>query len=395
MNLYKQLQSKIFKFTRTLRFHLFETDDVFIYWPDFNKGILLILFNLCIIPSHLIWYMQNYNSENRIWLSESYHYDRLFTTGLQYGFSLLILIIALVFRRHTKFKNFMGWFIPLFFGLSLMFSAQTIGLYSPAAIGGILTILLIGFVFYKPKIIYSILVIVSIFFIIMCFKISNGTLAYAPLFSDQLNQSDLYKNPFWLRSMIILYVPILIVSAFFFQLLLLQWRRREQKIEMLSQIDGLTNVYNRRYTTDLIVKLERKDNPIYAMIILDLDFFKKINDQYGHEVGDEVLRQVSNVLKTTVRQHDIVGRLGGEEFILVLPDCDLDQAIEIAERCRQNIQSLEIQLKDEAYIHVTASFGIAEAKNGMLMNEVSILADRALYQSKEKGRNVVSHYLDL
>ncbi len=395
MEIHHAFKMQLKKWNRIIKFHLFETDDVFIYWPDFNKGILLLLFYLCIIPAHGFWYVLNYNSENHIWFSESYYNLRLFTTGVQYILGLLILIISLKFQQYKKIRIFMGWFIPLFFGLSLIFSAQSCGLYSPAAIGRILTILLIGFVFYKPKVIYSIMLIVTIYFLTMCIMTAKGVIPYAPLFSQQLNQSDLYKNTFWLKSMVILYVPILVVSALFFEILLLQWRRREKKIETLSHMDGLTNVYNRRYTTDFIDKLQKKNNLNYAVIILDLDFFKKINDDYGHEAGDEVLRSISHELKMVVRQQDIVGRLGGEEFIVVLPECDLTQAINIAERCRYHIQSLDIMLKNKEYMHVTASFGVAVSKLHQSMDDVFVLADKALYLSKEKGRNCVSHYLEL
>ena len=389
MVLYKKIQ----KLIANIRFHLFETNNVFIYWPDFNKGILLLVFALCIIPSHLFWYVSNFQSENRIWLSESYHDYRLFTTAVQFFLTLFLLFFSLKFQRYKKFRNFMGWLIPLYFGLTLIYSAQTIGLYSPAAMGGILNILLIGFVFYKPKVIYSITAIITIFFVMMCHLTAQGIMPYAPLFSDRLNHGDLYNNSFWLKSMAVLYVPILIISALFFEVLLHQWRNREKKIEILSQIDALTNVYNRRYTTDFVNDVLKKSNRRYAIVILDLDFFKKINDNHGHEAGDEVLRCVAKVLKSTIREQDIVGRLGGEEFILVLPELHLDQALHIAERCRKTIESLKIVLKNNTILSVTASFGVALADHQMSLDDVSIQADRALYRSKEKGRNIVSHNL--
>ncbi|WP_180092224.1 MULTISPECIES: GGDEF domain-containing protein [unclassified Acinetobacter] len=372
-----------------MKFHLFETDNVFIYWPDFNKGILLLVFALLILLGHLGWYVVNYESAKQIWFSQSYHDERIFTTWCQIFLTAFVLLLALAFKGNAKFRYFMGWFIPLFFGLLLLYSAKSVGLYSPASMVGILNILLIGFVIYKPKVIYSIMVIVTLVFGAMCYFTAIGTLAYAPLFSDQLNQSDLYSNSFWLKSMFILYSPILITSALFFEILLRQWRNRDQKIEILSRIDGLTGVYNRRYLSEFVNKRHQKNFQKYSMILLDLDHFKKINDSYGHEAGDLVLRLVAHVLRHAVREQDKVGRFGGEEFSLVLADQDLSKALEIAERCRQAIEALEITLPDQSVLKVTASFGIATAHEGMSMDEVTRLADQALYKSKENGRNQV------
>lgn len=383
------IKNKINEYSKSLKYNLFETEDVFIYWPDFNKGILLLVFALLILFGHLSWYVLNYESSNQIWFSQSYHDERIFTTWCQIFLTVFVLFAALSFKRYMKFRHVMGWFIPLFFGLLLMYSAQSVGLYSPASMGGILNILLIGFVFYKPKIIYSIMVIVTLVFGAMCYLTATGAMVYAPLFSDQLNQSDLYRNTFWLKSMLILYSPILITSALFFELLLRQWRNRDQKIEILSQIDGLTGLYNRRYLSELVNKRHQKKFQKYSMIILDLDHFKKINDSYGHDAGDLVLRQVADVLRHTVREQDRVGRFGGEEFSVLLPDQDLFQALAIAQRCRQAIEALEIILPDQSVLKVTASFGVATAKEGMSMDEVTRLADQALYKAKENGRNQV------
>ena len=394
MMLYRRLHLKLQKMFSVIRYHTIETDDVFIYWSDFRKGWFLLFFALLILPGHLFWYISNFFSENRIWFDESYYDERVFTTWFQILLTVLVTCIAFIFRKNSAFRRFMGWFIPLYFGLLLIYSAHTVGIYSPAAMGGTLNILLIGFVFYKPKVIYSIMLIIATVFVCLCYYTYKGVVPYAPLFSDRLNNDNLWQNEFWLNSMAILYLPILFVSALFFEILLRQWRRREKKIETLSQTDSLTNVYNRRYTTDFITQLNKKDNRNYAMIILDLDYFKKVNDDYGHDVGDEVLRQVAKVLQRITREQDIAGRLGGEEFVLILPDLQLSDAMMIAERCRKEIENLSIELEDGQSLKITASFGIAISADDMRMDDVSRLADKALYLSKQKGRNTVSHYLE-
>ncbi|QIO09597.1 GGDEF domain-containing protein [Acinetobacter lanii] len=395
MKIMQRLIHKIKQAWAQIRFHLFETDNVLIYWPDFNKGILLLLFALLTVCGHLSWYVINYHSENRIWLSESYHDYRMFTTYCQIALTSLILIISLTFKRFKTFRTFMGWFIPLYFGLLLIYSAHTVGIYSPAAMAGVVNILLIGFVFYQPKVIYSIAVIVAVVLVGIGYLTSIDAISYAPLFSERLNNSEFYKNSFWMNSMLILYIPILMISALFFEILLRQWRRRERKIETLSQIDGLTNVYNRRYSTDYAEHLQYKKKLPYALVILDLDYFKKINDNYGHDIGDEVLRRVAQVLKAHVRGNDIVGRFGGEEFVLILPEQNLADAMEVAERCRQAIEMEQIHLADGTLLKVSASFGVALSDSGKHLEDIAKVADQALYLSKNKGRNTVSHYLEV
>ncbi|OTG90368.1 GGDEF domain-containing protein [Acinetobacter sp. ANC 3813] len=389
------MKNNLRKLWQQLRFHIFETDDVIIYWPDFYKGIMLLLFALAIMSGHLLWYVTTYHSDNRIWLNDNYYDLRLLTSYAQIVLTFCVLLIAYIFHNYEKFRLFMGWFIPLYFGLQLIFSAHYVGIYSPAAMAGIINILLIGFVLYQPKVIYSIMVIVAVVVVAICYLTKIDIIPYAPLFSDALDHSAFYKNTFWINSMVVLYTPILFVSAVFFEVLLSQWRRREKKIEVLSQIDGLTNVYNRRYVNDHLQKIYHKQHSAYALVILDLDHFKQINDSYGHEAGDEVLRQVGAILHAAVRGNDVVGRLGGEEFALVLSGCNLDGALEIAERCRSKIAQMDIHLNDGQVLKISASFGVAIEQEGAAPEEITRMADQALYLAKQQGRNQVRHFQEL
>ena len=374
---------------------LHDTDLLIIHWPDFAKGILLLFFALIMLFGHWAWYICNYASENRIWLSSSYYEYRMMTTVAQIILVLIILAVSLALRKSRSFRTAMGFCIPLYFGLNLIFSGYTVGIYSPAVMAGTVNIVLIGCVLYRREIIYSIAMIVGAVIVWLSYQNSHFDLQYAPLFSDTLNQGDFYRNPFWINSMVLLYIPILCISALFFELLLSQWRKREKKIEILSQLDSLTNVFNRRYITDYLNRLHKKRKSNYALIILDLDFFKRINDNFGHDVGDIVLRSISELMLNTLRAQDIVGRMGGEEFVLVLPNTNLNDALQIAERCRRLIEQKHIQIGKDQLIKVTASFGVAVADEKSLQEEVYTQADQALYLAKQRGRNQVSHYLEV
>jgi len=166
--------------------------------------------------------------------------------------------------------------------------------------------------------------------------------------------------------------------------------------------DELTKILNRRglvqsimpVTKEVLFQLEnpeRRRNVIirnFCLILIDIDHFKRVNDTHGHLAGDQVLRKVARILRESVRGLDIVGRWGGEELMVGLVGADSRDAKNIAESLRQKISQTGIIVGDKA-INVTASFGVAELKNGMTLEELTKLADEALYQAKESGRNKV------
>jgi diguanylate cyclase (GGDEF)-like protein len=156
--------------------------------------------------------------------------------------------------------------------------------------------------------------------------------------------------------------------------------------------DPLTGLYNRR-------GLEGRAEAIHfrpggatvtqVWIMVDIDHFKRVNDTYGHEAGDEVLKAVAEALRSTARVADIVARFGGEEFVLVLPDTSAEMAARIAERLRLAIEALSTDV-DGQVIRVTASFGVAQRAAQESQLEVLERADAALFSSKKAGRNRVT-----
>jgi two-component system, cell cycle response regulator len=172
--------------------------------------------------------------------------------------------------------------------------------------------------------------------------------------------------------------------------------RLEQKIIQIANTDYLTGVFNRRAFME---RLEQEINRSvrhkkgFAVIIADIDHFKNINDSYGHQVGDLVLQKFAGKLSENSRSYDFVGRYGGEEFIICLPETGMEQSGLIAERMRSEIAGLKINLpgNSSAPVSVTASFGIASCVENCIGNTDSIIkmADDALYRAKAEGRNRV------
>ena len=162
------------------------------------------------------------------------------------------------------------------------------------------------------------------------------------------------------------------------------------KLQMLSRTDRLTQLYNRGYWEDCLIKEfnrhKRTEEPC-SLIMFDIDYFKKINDTYGHQAGDEVIRATAQAVKTEVRTTDIVGRYGGEEFGVILIDTKGQGALNLAQRLRQRIESHPVH-HDGVEIRYTISLGVAEVQSQMPDHKHWIEhADQALYQCKESGRN--------
>jgi len=157
-------------------------------------------------------------------------------------------------------------------------------------------------------------------------------------------------------------------------------------LEILSITDGLTGLYNHRYIVDVlssrITEASRYRKPL-SIGMFDIDYFKKINDKYGHVFGDEVLIKISSVIEETIRKVDIAGRYGGEEFLIVIPDTDSGGAYKTAERIRETIEKIKW---DKDGLKVTISGGVCEF-NDEDSEKLIAKADELLYRAKESGRN--------
>ena len=218
-------------------------------------------------------------------------------------------------------------------------------------------------------------------------------LPYAPLFQEHLLSESLDYAAFYFTSQFYFVIPFLILTIATSLIYLRQSSRREAQILYLSQTDPLTNLYNRRTAQDLLIQLlQRIESRPVSVVLLDLDFFKKINDQHGHLVGDRVLIAVAAVLKDCVRQYDLVARFGGEEFLLILDGMSCNSAKNVAERCRQQIAASHLLDDEGQAVALSASFGVACIVTGtqqIAVDEILRQADHALYAAKDAGRNQV------
>lgn len=163
-----------------------------------------------------------------------------------------------------------------------------------------------------------------------------------------------------------------------------------ERVEILANNDALTNLANRRSLNSMLINFQHKKDCGQAnscLIMLDIDFFKKINDVHGHAIGDKVLFHFGQRVQANLRSSDVLSRYGGEEFIAILPDADLEMALEIAERIRTDIQHHE--LISDPPISITVSIGVSKFEKNESTDDLIKRVDACLYMAKNNGRNQV------
>jgi diguanylate cyclase (GGDEF)-like protein len=170
-----------------------------------------------------------------------------------------------------------------------------------------------------------------------------------------------------------------------------QSRRLQAEYKRHASVDGLTGLFNRRRLDEVLprylARAERENEKI-SVLMVDVDYFKKFNDSFGHAAGDRVLYEVAKVLRDRCRPSDFVARFGGEEFTMVLPSAGASEAMVVAERLRTAVEKLRVQLDSGIMLPpITISLGIAENVVGVPVSELLEAADRALYAAKQSGRN--------
>ena len=174
----------------------------------------------------------------------------------------------------------------------------------------------------------------------------------------------------------------------------LELKRHRDTLEYLSMLDGLTGIPNRRRFDecfDMEWKRAERSSAYLSVIMIDIDYFKDFNDYYGHQLGDECLKQVAKTLAHSVkRASDCVARYGGEEFVCILPGTDIQGAVQVGESMRKNVEALNVpHLASSVAEHVTVSLGTASMIPKRERSQFSLLeaADRCLYKAKDAGRN--------
>lgn len=317
---------------------------------------------------------------------------KLFAAGI--ALSSIFVIWGWVLRRQqNESKRYVRAFL-YFFGIPFILIGHLIGHFHP-----LLGVMLLGsgltgtILFGLKRVIGPFLLILSI---MAALTIANiyGVIEHAPLLSDYPITKHQVSG-FWTLIIFIASLPFAVGAFVITQLLLSRWHEREENVRQLSLTDELTRLPNRRAVLkqgENELKRALRKNAPFSLAILDIDHFKKVNDTWGHEAGDEVLIELGQVLSTSLRGADMIGRFGGEEFVVLLPDTDTQAAVHAVERFRQTIESHAFTITPQQTINITVSFGVClvnQVKESTNLIDMLRQADKALYLAKSSGRNRV------
>ena len=360
-------------------------------WTLLNKTMLILSLSIFINLFMLAWDLfVLYHPQFYPWVNLA-----VIHTHLSLGMIFMSVFIGLLLLCHfCSQQRWVEKFMPMLsvqlFTLVLLIHGYFVGSFSPATMVGYVGWACVGLILFDRKIIYCALAPATIVLLLLNYLSTFAGLPYAPLFNmEPMNQTVMH--PFWVMSMFFFLVPLMLVCLFLFEILFTQWRIREATIATLSRIDPLTNVMNRRSIANQLEQLHQQRKALYSVVLLDLDHFKHINDNYGHDMGDQVLIQVAECLAQHVREQDMIGRFGGEEFILLLPNTTTEQAQHVAERCRIALTELNFVYEQQPF-SISASFGISSSQNASEPQQIIRQADQALYAVKTAGRNQVQIY---
>ncbi len=310
-------------------------------------------------------------------------------------YALFAINIA-IGRRLARSRHEPPWFMHLshwLVALSLVYFGYLIGTLSlPVGVvlmGGPL----FGLLFFRARYIYPPLLGSLALLVLLSYAGARQWIPYAPILPEPLTPYA-PVSLVWAIGAYLFITPHLYVIVWLAQKTFGHWREQGKAVRHHGRTDPLTGVHNRRSICALLDKelaQTQRQGPPLAVVLLDLDHFKQINDQYGHPCGDRTLTLAAAALSECARENDVIGRFGGEEFMLLLPDTTPEGAHALAERCRIRLSRLRVKTDSGDTASVTASFGVScSTPHGHITGtELIRLADNALYRAKHAGRNRV------
>jgi diguanylate cyclase (GGDEF)-like protein len=360
-------------------------------WTPVERGILLMCIVTPLYIQILVWdWIVTHVDSLHAYASEDAIQSKMpASMGCAVG-SLTLVIIGFFVRRKPLAQAIYPHLAAQFYAISMCFFGYISGSFSFVSGVVMAGAPIIGFIIFERRVIYPAYAVATSLIVGTTYLSATGMLPYGPIFRNNLPEGA--GSLFWVNSMIFFSFGQLGTLIWLADAVITRWKQREMEVKTLSLIDALTNISNRRHITQYleqeVARARRHLLPV-SLVILDVDHFKRINDTWGHPAGDRVLQMVAAELVDVVRQHDAVGRYGGEEFMLVLAT-DASGARTLAERCRQRLETMPIVLASGERISMTASFGVCTLGAGIDDADVMIrLADKALYQAKGSGRNRV------
>ena len=367
-------------------------------WTQINKGLLLA-FIVCLYPISGIIILSAINLNAPGFISPGFYEFFIVLDVLHLTTIIGFILVGLVLRKYQDTWAWIEHAVIISYLANVIISSYLFGIYLTYGLiyiaMGIAIISVLGDV---VKIRYSVIYLYILIVIISVLDFGFELIPHAPAISRSLYEPN--GDP--LRAWQLIQICLLLYTLAPFYLLIIsvmRWIEREQLYKKMSMEDSLTGLINRRTflsrARSEVSRMKRDPQPgetdHIGCIMIDLDHFKRVNDSHGHAAGDRVLIHVAKIMSDQLREHDLVGRFGGEEFAILTPGLSHRQLMEVADQIRGALERSSVWFGGEQ-IQITASFGIAVGhldSADVDVDRLIKLADVALYEAKRQGRNQV------
>lgn len=363
-----------------------------INWNAVDRGLLPLALGFPLFLQVLAWYAYVLRRPDRDQLiNVAVGQQAESVIWLMLGGVVMLGAIGWAIRKRQPDAAWFQYLTTMFYALSMLYLSWTVGTMTFMSGVVMLGAPVAGFILLeRGPVLLAFLTGLGVSFYLSV-QGAAGHLPYAPLVVPPATPQ---AAMFWTLSTYFLSLIPIVVLILLADRALSSWRQREAGIHAISRTDALTGIHNRRSILELLDKeiaRTRRHGPPLSVVILDLDHFKAINDTRGHPTGDRVLQHTAAVLQRTIRQCDAVGRYGGEEFLILLPDTTLEGARALADRCRERLAAEVIPDDHGQPFNISGSFGLAcnELCLDLPSSVLIKAADEALYRAKHGGRNRV------
>lgn len=374
----------------------------------FSKAFLAILDWDLVKKSQVILLYASFAAAAIYFIQIKYMYHPLANTELLVKFqwlypsvfilNILLILFGFLIKNKPNVHIYYVLFLSVYYPFSLLGLPIGIGLLN--MLNGVIFmgIIFTALLLFPRFSVYFGLVAYVIAFYLLCALTVLGYLDYAmaykpyTLLHKDVQSAQIIYSMFYTTLFATFTIALFDIS-------IERWRRYNSKIQKLSCTDELTGLLNRRGVKQ-VVDFQMQQAQIIqretSLIMVDIDNFKKINDQYGHYQGDLVLRHVADILKQNLRANDVIARYGGEEFVVLLPFTSIENAVALAEGCRKALQQSSIAVNETERLYVQACFGVSStARMDFDYMKLFGQADKALYQAKHNGKNQVRTFSTL
>lgn len=363
-------------------------------WSPVAKGMLLPVLLVPLFLQYLIWKIYIVNRGDATRLSDIVYLESFESVLLVFvAFCVLLLAGGHALRKRNPDAVWFQGVCAVWYGVSLAWCGYVIGTLTFIAGVVLAGAPLVGFILLERRVVYIAWAASLGMLVALAYASASGLIPASPGIVPP-EPGDNAHQLFWTTTTLFFAAPHIVSVMVITDYTLGRWREREEAFRTQSLTDALTGVPNRR---SIISQFERelartaRGGSALALVLVDLDHFKRINDTWGHPAGDSVLKATAQALHDCLRQSDSLGRFGGEEFMLLLPDTDAENAAHIAERCRSRLKDLVVHAENGDALAVSGSFGVVAVAAGYTGEGTALIAaaDEALYRAKQGGRDRV------